>query len=66
MGCDFISIYKEINAFEKARNLKVSELYGHILEFVSKTKRSSRDGSVTLPPQSDPPGNARDAKGPLP
>lgn len=60
---DFISIYEEINAFEKDRNLQASELTGYILEFVSKTKRCSRDDSVTVPPQSDYSGNGCDCKG---
>lgn len=54
----FISTSEEMNAFEKARNLKVLELTGHNLEFVGKTKRSSRDDSVALRSESGQPGNA--------
>lgn len=45
---DFIFAFEDSNAFAKVRNLKVSEVSGHILKFGNKTKRSSRNDSMPL------------------
>lgn len=60
MCCDFISTFEEINAFAKARSLKVSKLSAHILEFIT---RASETIACISPSHSDHLRNACDRKG---